>query len=209
MKQMDEMKRIQEIVAMEWDMFQLVQNQGGRASCQDDWVTFEIMRSSQFRAWDDRTRESYWQDLHDAREAGRNLLMEKYARMMERTAPAQYARIEKSLPVLSQAQWELIEEIVAIQVDWEKESAQKYPRLILDGGRPVTKEEERPGETSAETYLRGELATYSAYTLSCYAQQLKELMQEGKNICEMILENTVQRYGYESIAQYEALVGGR
>ena len=79
MKQMDEMKRIQEIVAMEWDMFQLVQNQGGRASCQDDWVTFEIMRSSQFRAWDDRTRESYWQDLHDARDTGRNLLMEKYA----------------------------------------------------------------------------------------------------------------------------------
>ena len=44
---------IAEIMEIEWDMFQHVQNIGGRASCQDDWETFEIMRLSQYENWTD------------------------------------------------------------------------------------------------------------------------------------------------------------
>ena len=43
---------IDQIVALEWKQFQAVQNEGGRAACQDDWETFQIMRKSQFMAWD-------------------------------------------------------------------------------------------------------------------------------------------------------------
>ena len=39
---------IGKIVDEEWAQFQLVNNQGGRASCQDDWRQFSIMRGSQF-----------------------------------------------------------------------------------------------------------------------------------------------------------------
>ena len=42
-------KLINDIVNMEWDFFQKTQNVGGRADCQDQLVTFGIMRRSQFR----------------------------------------------------------------------------------------------------------------------------------------------------------------
>ena len=204
---MDEKQKelVDQIVKSEWNMFQQVHNQGGRASCQNDWMTFEIMRKSQFYAWDSYSRLSYMADLINAEGTGRNLLMEKYARMMQYTAPEEYEKIKDSLPELSKEQLELIDQIAAIHVQWEKEFAVKSPKLV-QAGRPITKEEERPGETSAETYLRGELATYSMDTLNCYAHYIVQLKQEGKNICAMILENTVKMYGYESVEQYEILV---
>ena len=42
---------IEAVVDIEWIQFQQVHNEGGRASCQDDRETFEIMRKSQFLAW--------------------------------------------------------------------------------------------------------------------------------------------------------------
>ena len=41
-----------QIIEKEWLMFQKVQDVNGRASCQDDWTTFLIMRISQFEGWD-------------------------------------------------------------------------------------------------------------------------------------------------------------
>ena len=64
-------------------MFQNVRNTGGRAACQDDFETFDVMRKSQFLTWDLPLLESYWQDLQEGKAQGRNLVMEKYAYMME------------------------------------------------------------------------------------------------------------------------------
>ena len=44
---------IQGIIAIEWAMFDQVENEGGRASCQNDYRTFAIMRSSQYKCWND------------------------------------------------------------------------------------------------------------------------------------------------------------
>ena len=52
----DEIKRretpkdrmIDDIIDIEWNMFDKVNNAGGRAACQDDWWTFYAMRFSQF-----------------------------------------------------------------------------------------------------------------------------------------------------------------
>ena len=79
---------IKETAEMEWELFDKVQNRGGRAACQDDRETFFLMRSSQFQAWPRELLESYRNDILSAREAGRNPLSEKYAYMMERPAPA-------------------------------------------------------------------------------------------------------------------------
>lgn len=57
---------IGKIVDEEWAQFQLVNNQGGRASCQDDWRQFSIMRGSQFSVWP----ENLLQDLEELRADG-------------------------------------------------------------------------------------------------------------------------------------------
>ena len=80
------------VVTAEWEMFSNVQNVGGKASCQMDPKTFRIMRSSQMDNWDDELLGSYLEDLLNARLEGRNLVTEKYARMMESTFPEEYAR---------------------------------------------------------------------------------------------------------------------
>ena len=45
------MSVIEKIIELEWNQFQAVHNEGGRASCQDDRETFDIMRGSQFADW--------------------------------------------------------------------------------------------------------------------------------------------------------------
>ena len=73
---------IQQILALEWPMFQQVRNRHGRAACQDDERTFTIMRLSQFAAWDEATLTSYYQDLLATKKDGRNIMTEKYGYMM-------------------------------------------------------------------------------------------------------------------------------
>ena len=39
---------VEEIATLEFEAFDKVKNEGGRASCQNDWGTFSIMRKSQY-----------------------------------------------------------------------------------------------------------------------------------------------------------------
>ena len=59
------------LIDKEWFFFGQVNNIGGRASCQDDFMTFRIMRSSQFETWDEEVLLSYERDLKQAEAAGR------------------------------------------------------------------------------------------------------------------------------------------
>ena len=43
------------------EAFDKVENQGGRASCQDDYETFSIMRKSQYMLWSREMLESFVQ----------------------------------------------------------------------------------------------------------------------------------------------------
>lgn len=78
--------------------FDKVQNIGGRASCRMTKPTFFLMRSSQLMAWTPAMQQSYLRDLREAQAQGRNPLSEKYGYMMERTSPAEFARIRHQLP---------------------------------------------------------------------------------------------------------------
>ena len=48
---MTKQEKIEKLIQMEWEDFQKVNNEGGRASCQDDPETFFIMRRSHFAPW--------------------------------------------------------------------------------------------------------------------------------------------------------------
>jgi hypothetical protein len=53
--------------------------------------------------------------------------------------------------------------------------------------------------TSLETYLRGELSTYSQKTLELYYDHLSQQESENINGSEITLEHTVKQYGYASL----------
>jgi hypothetical protein len=188
------------IIEREWTMFQAVPNEGGKAVCQEDLNTFRIMRASQAASWSEAALESYLNDLREAENSGRNLLTEKYARMMRSTWPDEYARIEHLLPPLDPRAAELIQEIITVVLKWEQELLEKYPH-ILKRGRPIFSTEDAPGITSLETYLKGELATYSLRTLELYLAHVRQLESEGANGSAITLANTVRQYGFNSLEE--------
>lgn len=196
------MKTTDEIVEREWNFFQQARNEGGRASCQNDWETFRIMRESQFEAWPRELQESYLEDLREAEAAGWNMVAEKYARMMESTAPEQYRELEGQLPQVSVQKRALADAIAAIQVGWMEAFAESYPHLA-GNARLVHTAEDTVWDTSAETYLRGELLTYSEQTLRLYGAFVAELAKTDGNLNADIIERTVKKYGYASLADAE------
>jgi hypothetical protein len=199
---------IAKIIEIEWKMFESVPNFSGKASCQEDPGTFKIMRSSQAAAWSDTALESYLDDLSKAEINGRNLMTEKYARMMKSTMPLEYDLIEHLLPALSEETLLLIDRIVEITLEWEKELSQKYP-YIRKRGRPVYTSENTPFETSVETYLRGELATYSPKTLKLYHENVMRQKSENINGSQIILMHMIKSYGYKSLEEANERLKGR
>lgn len=193
----------EEIIAMEWDFFDKVQNEGGRADCQDDYYTFSIMRRSQYYCWELPMLCSLYEDFKAAKADGRNPITEKYGYMMETTAPARFAEIRSSLPEIPQQKKELCAAICRIQTGMMEEFAAHYPKLA-GRARTIHTYEDTPWLTSYETYLRGELYTYSDITLKLYGSFIARLCTEGKNLAYMIMEQSVKMYGYESLDQAEA-----
>lgn len=189
---------VADIVKAEWKMFQAVPNIGGKSPCQENLKTFQIMRNSQLASWSEATLESYLDDLKDAEISHKNLLTEKYARMMESTSPFEYARIEHLLLPLDSRAMDFVEEILDIVLEWENELLEKYPH-ILKKGRPIFTIEDTVAVTSLETYLRGELATYSPKTLELYLANAMQQKSEGINGSEITLMHTMKQYGFDSL----------
>ncbi len=199
------LEKSEAIVAHEFVQFQSVSNEGGRAVCQDDWPTFHQMRVSQFLTWTLPMLDSYAADLDDADAHGRNLLTEKYARMMESTEPERYAReIEPHLPRLSADRVAIQEEIVAAQVAWAREFRDRYPRLGR-AMRVLTTDQDSLTETSFETYLRGELGSYSGGTLELYRELVDATSVKGDNLTLTTIGYTVALAGFADLAAAEAV----
>ena len=200
---MEKKEKINKIIEIEWDMFQHVQNIGGRASCQDDKETFVIMRTSQFENWTEALLDEYLAYIEKAERQGRNLIAEKYGRMMKYTEPKYYEeQIRPYISALSAHAEQMIDEVIAIIVPWEAEFAKRYPKLGRVS-RPVTAEGDASGFTSMETYARGELGTYSEELLAMYLDYMKKLKEEGKSISVMDREVMTKLYGYDSIEAAE------
>lgn len=196
------MKSIGELVLKEWNQFQKVQNEGGRASCQNHMKEFVMNRLAQFLTWSEEMRESYYQDLEDAEAVGWNLLTEKYARMMRYTAPEQYAALCNRLPVISESKERLTERIVAIQLRWQQEYTQRYPK-VSRGSRPTDSSSDANYVTSFETYLRCELYTYSERTLSAYLKHAEDMERRGINMTILNLEFMAKLYGFSNLQEME------
>ena len=192
-----------EIAQTEWDLFQQVYNTGGRASCQDDPDTFFKMRMSQWMVYSDETLRSYLADCQAAAKEGRNLVFEKYGRMMESTFPEEYEGIKEHLPDVSEKK-ELVEKIVAVNLRWDAEMLQEYPNLRNRGRVLTTAEDGIMAGSSMESYLRGELLTYSMHTLELICKETEEACEKGESLLKQTIANETLFYGYKSLEEAEA-----
>ena len=193
---------IESIVAHEWKQFDAVKNEGGRADCQDNWNTFSVMRKSQYMTWEQELLVSYLTDLLAAEARGWNMITEKYGRMMKSTAPEEYERMKDSFPARTEEHEKIAEAIIEIQVGWMEEFAAKYPNMA-GNARIIHTSEDGPYNTSYETYLRGELGTYSDDTLYLYGRFVVGLKRQGKNLAYMTMDNTAKLYGYRDVKDAE------
>ena len=188
---------INDIINREWAMFQKTQNIGGRAACQDQFDTFYANRYSQHHIWSAETLESYRNDLIAAEMAGRNMITEKYAYMMEFTDPAYYeANLKAHLPQLSEEKAQLIAQIVSIELLGYRKYASAYPNLAK-AGRPA---QQSQADTSIRDYSIGEDKTYSETTLGLLLQDVKRI----DNPVVEIQKSLVSFYGYDSLETAEA-----
>ena len=96
----------------------------------------------------------------------------------------------------------IIEEIAKLQVSAMEELTNKYP-LVADTARSIHTSEDTPFNTSYETYLRGELSTYSDKTLQLYGRYLVDLLSKEINPAMLIMDNTAKLYGYSSLEELE------
>lgn len=196
-------KIIEDIVRLEWDFFDDVNNEGGRAVCQDNWDTFSKMRRSQYMAWSIPLLESWRDDLVQAKEEERNPLTEKYGYMMCISDPENNKKTERLLPAVMPEKKETVRRIVDGLIPQNEAFRKKYPR-VSGRGRPLrTAEEVEAGWTSIETYALGELWTYSQKTLELFEANLKTFEEEDRSYPETVVENGLKLRGFKSLDEAE------
>ena len=198
---------INRIIEAEWSMFDEVNNEGGRAACQDDEWTFYAMRYSQHNAFSVEMLESYEQDIMDAVQEGRNLLTEKYAYMMEYTDPAYFEKnLRKHLPQVSAGKEEIVARAANLSIKFQQDFEKKYP-AFAKAGRPLTGTDGT--DVSLHVYALGELKTYSVRTLELYIRDMRESETNGENIAFRIHRSTALFYGYDSLDEAERRLHNR
>lgn len=195
-------EKLQRLIRLEWEEFQNVHNKGSRAPCQDGRKTFWIMRSSLFAPWSEEMIDSWYDDLLTARAEGHELVAEKYAWMMERTAPEEFQQIKHLLKVPSGESLALIAEIISLEMRGMDEYRKTYPYLAAQN-RDFRSEADTENSISFETYLWGELHTYSVRTLRLYFDMAKRLQSRNSSMALSVMEHTVKAYSYASLEDAE------
>lgn len=193
---------IERIIDKEYAMLDRVNGLGGRASCQDRFSEFRLMRASQFLVWSENIQESYFADLEEAERIGRNLVFEKYAWMMQTSMPEEFRKVCHVLPQFTEEQIRRMERIVKIQVAWAEEFVETYP-VFGSRGRRLYTSQDTPQDTSVETYMRGELATYSDATVQLYGQFVENCLLEGRNLTVEVRRNQARFQGWNSLEEVE------
>lgn len=175
---------IAKIVDIELDMFLSTPNEGGVSACQTRPNAFRVMRWMNHCTHDTATLESYLEDLEDAASAGRNLMIEKYARMDDR------------LPPLSTSP--LLDEITDKEISFLQEASSRYPHAINVNCDSIFRR-----------YFRCELETLSERTLRLYAAEMRRASQEGRNTAIERYDNLWRKLGEGSLEAYEKKLAAR
>lgn len=195
---MEKEKLIDEILEKEWNYFSNLNNIGGRADCQDNREDFIIMRKAQWLTFNEETLLSYFEDLNSKN----NPLFQKYGQMMKYNSPKEYKKIKNLLEQPSSQKLGLVEKIMEIYMKWEEEFFKAYP-IFSSMGRPLYSKQDDDEDTSIETYLRGELLSYSEKTLALYLKYILEMKNKNINLAVKNMDNLASMQGFENSQDVE------
>lgn len=195
---MEKEKLIDEILEKEWNYFSNLNNIGGRADCQDNREDFIIMRKAQWLTFNEETLLSYLEDLNSKN----NPLFQKYGQMMKYNSPKEYEKIKNLLEQPSSQKLDLLEKIIEIYMKWEEEFFKAYP-IFSSMGRPLYSKQDDDEDTSIETYLRGELLSYSEKTLALYLKYILEMKNKNINLAVKNMDNLASMQGFENSQDVE------
>ena len=195
---MEKEKLIDKILEKEWNYFSSLNNIGGRADCQDNREDFIIMRKAQWLTFNEETLLSYLEDLNSKN----NPLFQKYGQMMKYNSPKEYEKIKNLLEQPSSQKLDLVEKIMEIYMKWEEEFFKAYP-IFSSMGRPLYSKQDDDEDTSIETYLRGELLSYSEKTLALYLKYILEMKNKNINLAVKNMDNLASMQGFENSQDVE------
>ena len=195
---MEKEKLIDKILEKEWNYFSSLNNIGGRADCQDNREDFIIMRKAQWLTFNEETLLSYLEDLNSKN----NPLFQKYGQMMKYNSPKEYEKIKNLLEQPSSQKLDLLEKIMEIYMKWEEEFFKAYP-IFSSMGRPLYSKQDDDEDTSIETYLRGELLSYSEKTLALYLKYILEMKNKNINLAVKNMDNLASMQGFENSQDVE------
>ena len=98
---------------------------------------------------------------------------------------------------------EIVEQIIAVNLEWDAQMAEEYPNLRRRGRVATTAEDGIMAGSSMESYLRGELYTYSMRTLSLIRKETEEAKEKGESLLKQTIANETAFYGYQSLEDAE------
>lgn len=193
---------IEQIISLEWEMMISITAIDDPDGCMGDSVTFRIMRTSQHEIWSEDTLESYLTDLDISKSQHVNMMAERYANMMKVTSPEEYEAIKDKLRHITVETTHRIDEIMSYFTEWTNELDKMYSN-VRAMGRPAT---EDGSWTAVDTYLIGELLTYSIRTLNLCLRDVKTAAINNENLSKEILQNMAYHYGFSSLDEMEVWI---
>lgn len=185
-----QLELLQQVIDLEWRMFQQVNSGADRATCQNNPEAFFRIRGTIFELWPVEMLAAYRRQLILAGKQGRNLLTEKYARM------------DRLIPPISTNS--LIEEIVGIEERWQAELKRLYPALYRQTCRSAGKGEDG---RSFSVYLQCELETYGDEVLALYHAWVADAARRNHNSSLEMLDILVRRGGFDGLEHAELYFG--
>lgn len=158
----DLLEGLERVVALEWEQFDAVLGMNGRAGCQDDLRRFSAYRCAQYLAFPHGLIPRVLAELEQAELSGRNLVEEKYARMMAATDPAEFNRTwANALPLTSAVKRGTLGQLRELLEPALAQAARDLPQTHRHARPDVSS----AGAVSALDYFLAELEGYSLSTI--------------------------------------------
>jgi len=168
---------LKKIIKIELEMFENVRT-SQPSLCQENPVTFKLMREMNHSALSISVLKSYLEDLKTAKSKGRNLMTEKYARM------------NNLIPALKLNP--LIQKIVSVESDWMNELSNRYPSSVNHKTEYFTR------------YLSCELETYSDRSIDLYVKDIELAKISGISLAKERFDHLIKKLGYSSLEEFES-----